>query len=96
MKRLRRPPIVSSFGFARRARQRHSNTEIEGTRKSSRNMSGTEEQVKVFQSSIYECVRCGTKTSQEELSNLPEVKCICGYRVFRKVRPSVVKQIKAV
>jgi DNA-directed RNA polymerase subunit P len=60
-------------------------------------MSGTaEEQVKVFQSSIYECVRCGTKTSQEELSNLPEVKCICGYRVFRKVRPSVVKQIKAV
>lgn len=55
-----------------------------------------EEPVKVFQSSIYECVRCGTKTSQEELSNLPEVKCICGYRVFRKVRPSVVKQIKAV
>ncbi|MGD0637189.1 MAG: DNA-directed RNA polymerase subunit P [Nitrososphaerales archaeon] len=45
---------------------------------------------------MYECVRCGTKTSQEELSNLPEVKCICGYRVFRKVRPSVVKQIKAV
>jgi DNA-directed RNA polymerase subunit P len=73
-----------------------SNTEIDGARQSSRNMSGTEEQVKVFQSSIYECVRCGTKTSQEELSNLPEVKCICGYRVFRKVRPSVVKQIKAI
>jgi DNA-directed RNA polymerase subunit P len=73
-----------------------SNTEIDGARRSSRNMSGTEEQVKVFQSSIYECVRCGTKTSQEELSNLPEVKCICGYRVFRKVRPSVVKQIKAI
>ena len=55
-----------------------------------------EEQVKVFQSSVYECVKCGTKTTQEELSNLPEVKCICGYRVFRKVRPTVVKQIKAV
>jgi DNA-directed RNA polymerase subunit P len=55
-----------------------------------------EEQVKVFQSSVYECVKCGTKTTQEELSNLPEVKCICGYRVFRKVRPTVVKQIKAI
>jgi DNA-directed RNA polymerase subunit P len=55
-----------------------------------------EEQVKVFQGSVYECVKCGTKTSQEELSNLPEVKCICGYRVFRKVRPTVVKQIKAI
>lgn len=55
-----------------------------------------EEQVKVFQGSVYECVKCGTKTTQEELSNLPEVKCICGYRVFRKVRPTVVKQIKAV
>jgi DNA-directed RNA polymerase subunit P len=55
-----------------------------------------EEQVKVFQGSVYECVKCGTKTTQEELSNLPEVKCICGYRVFRKVRPAVVKQIKAV
>ena len=52
--------------------------------------------VKVFPGAVYECVRCGTKTTQEELSSLPEVKCICGYRVFRKVRPSVVKQIKAV
>jgi DNA-directed RNA polymerase subunit P len=55
-----------------------------------------EEPAKVFAGSVYECVRCGTKTSQEELNNLPEVKCICGYRVFRKVRPSVVKQIKAI
>lgn len=52
--------------------------------------------VKVFPGAVYECVRCGTRTTQEELSSLPEVKCICGYRVFRKVRPSVVKQIKAV
>ncbi len=51
---------------------------------------------KVFTAAVYECVRCGTKTTQEELSKLPEVKCICGYRVFRKARPAVVKQIKAV
>ncbi len=56
----------------------------------------TEPAVKVFPGAVYECVRCGTKTTQEELAALPEVKCICGYRVFRKVRPSVVKQIKAV
>ncbi|MDG6970618.1 MAG: RNA polymerase Rbp10 [Nitrososphaerota archaeon] len=55
-----------------------------------------EQPAKVFAGAVYECVRCGTKTSQQELSRLPEVKCICGYRVFRKVRPSVVKQIKAV
>jgi DNA-directed RNA polymerase subunit P len=59
-------------------------------------MSGSTEQVKVFSSAVYECVRCGTKTSQEELNNLPEEKCICGYRVFKKVRPTVVKQIKAI
>jgi DNA-directed RNA polymerase subunit P len=51
---------------------------------------------KVFVGAVYECVRCGTRTTQEELSKLPEVKCICGYRVFKKARPSVVKQIKAV
>ncbi len=55
-----------------------------------------EQPVKVFPGAVYECVRCGTRTTQEELSSLPEVKCICGYRVFRKIRPSVVKQIKAV
>ncbi|HXW37197.1 MAG TPA: hypothetical protein VEJ36_04760 [Nitrososphaerales archaeon] len=51
---------------------------------------------KVLVGAVYECVRCGTRTTQEELSRLPEVKCICGYRVFRKARSSVVKQIKAV
>jgi DNA-directed RNA polymerase subunit P len=56
----------------------------------------TAQPVKVFPGAVYECVRCGTRTTQEELSSLPEVKCICGYRVFRKVRPSVVKQIKAI
>lgn len=55
-----------------------------------------EQEVKVFPGAIYECVKCGTRTTQEELSKLPEVKCICGYRVFRKVRPPVVKQLKAI
>ncbi len=55
-----------------------------------------EQPVKVFAGAVYECVRCGTRTTQEELSKLPEVKCICGYRVFRKARPAVVKQIKAI
>jgi DNA-directed RNA polymerase subunit P len=55
-----------------------------------------EQPAKVFAGAVYECVRCGTRTTQEELSKLPEVKCICGYRVFRKARPAVVKQIKAV
>jgi len=43
----------------------------------------------------YECVRCKTIVTIEELASLPELKCICGYKVLKKVRPSVVKQIKA-
>lgn len=44
----------------------------------------------------YECMRCGTQVTVEELSRLPEIKCICGFRVFRKARPPIVKQLKAV
>ncbi|MDE1830245.1 MAG: RNA polymerase Rbp10 [Thaumarchaeota archaeon] len=44
---------------------------------------------------FYACMRCGTKVSQSELTRLPEIKCICGFRVFTKVRPPVVKTIKA-
>ena len=44
---------------------------------------------------FYSCMRCGTKVSQSELTRLPEIKCICGFRVFTKVRPPVVKTIKA-
>ena len=44
----------------------------------------------------YSCLRCGTTVSNIELSRLPEIKCICGFRVFVKVRPPVVKTIKAV
>ncbi len=44
----------------------------------------------------YECMRCGTAVTVEELSKLPEIKCICGFRVFRKSRPPIVKQLKAI
>lgn len=43
----------------------------------------------------YSCMRCGTPVSQSELTRLPEIKCICGFRVFTKIRPPVVKTIKA-
>lgn len=45
---------------------------------------------------VYSCLRCGTEVSNAELSRLPEIKCICGFRVFSKIRPPVVKSIKAV
>ena len=44
----------------------------------------------------YECMRCGTAVTVEELSRLPEIKCICGFRVFRKSRQPIVKQLKAI
>ena len=44
---------------------------------------------------IYSCLRCNTKVSSSELSRLPEIKCICGFRVFTKVRPPIVKTVKA-
>ena len=44
----------------------------------------------------YACLRCGTVVSNTELSRLPEIKCICGFRVFTKVRPPVVKTVKAI
>ena len=45
---------------------------------------------------IYSCLRCGIKVSNSELSRLPEIKCICGFRVFTKVRPPLTKTIKAI
>lgn len=44
----------------------------------------------------YECVKCGTITNTEELSRLPEIKCICGFRVFKKIRSGIVKQLKTI
>ena len=45
---------------------------------------------------IYSCLRCNTKVSNTELDRLPEIKCICGFRVFFKVRPPIVKTVKAI
>ena len=45
---------------------------------------------------VYSCLRCATTVSSSELGRLPEIKCICGFRVFTKVRPPIVKTIKAV
>ncbi len=44
---------------------------------------------------LYSCLRCATVVTNTELSRLPEIKCICGFRVFTKVRPPIVKTIKA-
>ena len=44
---------------------------------------------------LYSCLRCDTKVSVSELSRLPEIKCICGFRVFTKVRPPIVKTVQA-
>jgi DNA-directed RNA polymerase subunit P len=44
----------------------------------------------------YECIRCGTRITDRELAEYPEIKCICGYRVLKKVRPGIVKQLKAI
>ena len=45
---------------------------------------------------IYACLRCGTTVPNTELSRLPEIKCICGFRVFTKNRPPIVKTIKGI
>ena len=45
---------------------------------------------------VYSCLRCNTKVSSSELDRLPEIKCICGFRVFTKVRPPLGKTVKAV
>ena len=45
---------------------------------------------------LYSCLRCGTEVSNTELTRLPEIKCICGFRVFSKLRPPIVKTVKAI
>lgn len=45
----------------------------------------------------YECVKCGAIVSSEELElRGGGIKCAyCGYRVLKKIRPPIVKRIKA-
>ncbi|MCP8307772.1 MAG: RNA polymerase Rbp10 [archaeon] len=59
-------------------------------------LSSSKEKKEIFGGVVYECVRCGTQVTAEKLAQLPEIKCICGYRVLRKARPATVKQLKAV
>jgi len=52
--------------------------------------------VKVFPGATYECARCGTRVTGEELAKLPSPTCAnCGYRVFKKIRNDAVKNLKA-
>jgi DNA-directed RNA polymerase subunit P len=53
-----------------------------------------EENVKL----VYECVRCGAKVLTEELEHRGGgMKCtVCGFRVLKKIRPPVVKRVKAI
>lgn len=45
---------------------------------------------------VYECLKCGARVTSEELARIPEIKCPnCGFRVLRKVRPPIVKRLKA-
>lgn len=47
---------------------------------------------------VYECVRCGARvpTTDIELRG-GEIKCtVCGYRVLKKIRPPIVKRVKAI
>ena len=45
---------------------------------------------------VYRCLRCGNQSDLAELNRLPEIKCICGFRVFTKERPGLVKSVKAI
>jgi DNA-directed RNA polymerase subunit P len=42
---------------------------------------------------VYQCVRCGALNRAEDLAELPDIRCICGYRVLRKVRPPIAKVV---
>jgi len=44
----------------------------------------------------YECISCASRITADQLAVTPEIKCpICGYRILKKVRPPIVRHIKA-
>lgn len=44
----------------------------------------------------YECASCAARVTAEQLAVTPEIKCpICGYRILKKVRPPIVRHVKA-
>ena len=46
----------------------------------------------------YRCLRCGTIMSSAELGKYEniELKCVCSFKVFLKVRSPIVKSVKAI
>ena len=46
---------------------------------------------------VYECLKCGAKVASRDLEiRGGAVKCTyCGYRVLKKIRPPVVKRVRA-
>jgi len=45
---------------------------------------------------VYECLKCGGHFNLAELDKYISFRCPeCGYRIFRKVRPPIVKKVKA-
>jgi len=45
---------------------------------------------------FYECINCLSRLTADQLAMTPEIKCpFCGYRILRKVRPPIVKHVKA-
>ena len=46
---------------------------------------------------IYKCFRCGRLVSYEKIKMSPDLKCPnCGFKILVKVRPKIVKKVKAV
>ena len=44
----------------------------------------------------YKCVQCGAIITSDQLASMLGIKCpYCGYRILRKMRPPIVKRIKA-
>ena len=44
----------------------------------------------------YQCLSCKEKIPLDELNMMPEFKCPhCGYRILKKIRPPIVKHVKA-
>jgi len=55
------------------------------------------EEAKQAEGIQYECMSCSERISAQQMAMTPEIKCpFCGYRVLKKVRPPVVKRVKAV
>lgn len=46
---------------------------------------------------LYECLRCGYRCDGKEIVDRGRIVCPqCGYRVIKKVRPPIVKRVKAI